>query len=215
LLSLRMIVFLTVPASIGLITLGEPLIRLFFERGEFTRASTHMTAFALQFYALGLLGHATVEIVDRVFYAFHDTWTPVKVAVGAILGNIILSLTLMNTPLNYGGLALANAIAATAEGGTLIWILSRRLQADGSEGIGLRQLGDNLGRMVAAALIMGVTTVLLRDLLFERIALAATVELSLVVLLCTLAGAAVYFLLARLLRVQETLTLWSLFRGRV
>ena len=108
----RMITFLTVPASVGLIVLGEPLIRLLFERGEFTAEATRATTFALRFYALGLLGHAAVEIVDRVFYAFHDTWTPVRVAVVAIATNLTLSLLLMRTPLGYGGLALANAVAA-------------------------------------------------------------------------------------------------------
>src|SRR3546814_7538737 len=54
-------------------SLGEPLIRLFFERGEFTALSTRMTAFALVFYAIGLAGHATVEIVDRVFRSEEHT----------------------------------------------------------------------------------------------------------------------------------------------
>ena len=50
-------------------TLGEPLIRLLFEHGAFTAESAHLTQFALIFYAIGLAGHATVEIVDRVYYA--------------------------------------------------------------------------------------------------------------------------------------------------
>ena len=213
-LSLRMIVFLTVPASIGLIALGEPIIRLFFERGEFTPESTRLTAFALQFYALGLVGHAAVEIVDRVFYAFHDTWTPVRVATGAILANILLSLILMNTPLNYGGLALANALAALGEGGILLWLLSRRLRAETGQGFNLAHLGDGLGRIAAAALLMGVATVLLRDLLFQRLELTATFEHSMVLAICILAGAAAYLALARLFRVEEIGTLWRLLRER-
>ena len=75
-LSLRTILFLTIPMAVGLITLGEPLIRLLFEHGAFTAESTSLTHYALTFYAIGLAGHATVEIVDRVYYAVHDTWTP-------------------------------------------------------------------------------------------------------------------------------------------
>ena len=202
------------PASIGLIALGEPIIRLFFERGEFTAESTRQTAFALKFYALGLVGHAIVEIVDRVFYAAHDTWTPVRVATAAIVGNIVLSLILMNTPLNYGGLALANALSALGEGGCLIWLLSRRLRSEEGHGLSLPQLGDGLGRIVAAALLMGVTTVLLSDLLFQQLRLAATVEHSLVLAICILAGAATYLALARLFRVDEIGTLWRLIRER-
>lgn len=214
LLSLRMILFLTVPASIGLIALGEPIIRLFFERGEFTAESTRLTAFALKFYALGLVGHATVEIVDRVFYAFHDTWTPVRVATGAIVANILLSLVLMNTPLNYGGLALANALAALGEGGCLVWLLARRLRAEGGQDFSLAQLGDGLGRIVAAALLMGVATVLLSEVLVQQLQLAATVERSLVVAISILAGAATYLGLAHLFRVDEIGTLWRLIRER-
>src|SRR5919204_496320 len=111
LLSLRMILFLTIPASIGLIVLGEPIIRLVFERGQFDTTSTLGTASAMVFYALGLTGHATVEIVDRVFYARHDTRTPVFAAVLAVAVNVTLSLLLMQTGLTFRGLALANSLA--------------------------------------------------------------------------------------------------------
>ena len=118
-ISLRTILFLTIPASIGLMVLGEPLIRLLFERGEFTAERPGCRYFALVFYAIGLAGHATVEIVDRVFYALHDTRSPVLVAIGAIVRqHHVLSLMLMQTRLSYGGLALANSIAALVEAGT-------------------------------------------------------------------------------------------------
>jgi putative peptidoglycan lipid II flippase len=213
-LAFRMIVFLTVPASIGLIALGEPIIRLFFERGEFDAQSTRMTAFALQFYALGLVGHATVEIVDRVFYAFHDTWTPVRVALGAIVGNLALSLVLMRTPLNYGGLALANALAAVAEGGCLVWLLSRKMRTETGQGLGLGHLGNGLSRIVLAALAMGAIVILLRDILFRQIEFAPTLEHTVVLMVCIAGGTATYLALARVLRVQEMATLWRLVRGR-
>src|SRR5207302_1237169 len=126
-LSLRINLFLTIPASIGLMVLGQPVIRLVFERNQFTPESTAATAYALAFFAIGLAGHATVEIVDRVFYALHDTRSPVLVAVAAIAHNIVLSLVLMQTPLNYGGLALANSIAALTEASMLIRLISLRL----------------------------------------------------------------------------------------
>src|SRR5262245_34349696 len=80
-LSLRMILFVTIPASVGLVVIGQPIVRLFFERNQFTAQSTAATAYALGFFAIGLAGHATVEIMDRVFYALHNTKTPVLVAV--------------------------------------------------------------------------------------------------------------------------------------
>jgi putative peptidoglycan lipid II flippase len=214
LLSLRMIVFLTVPASLGLIALGEPIIRLFFERGEFGPTSTSRTAFALQFYALGLVGHAIVEIVARAFYAFHDTWTPVRVAMGVILTNLLLGLLLMRTPLNYGGLALANSLAAIGEGAVLVWLLSRRLRREDGQGLGLAQLADGLGRIVAAATVMGIIVPLLRDLLFQRIELAPTTEHAIVLVACIAGGGVAYLVLSRVLGVRETTTLWRLVRNR-
>jgi putative peptidoglycan lipid II flippase len=213
-LAFRMIVFLTVPASIGLIALGEPVIRLLFERGEFDPQSTRMTASALQFYALGLVGHAMVEIVDRVFYAFHDTWTPVRVALTAIVTNLILSLILMRTPLNYGGLALANALAALAEGAALVWLVSRRMAVETGQGLDLAALGKGLGRIVLAALAMGAIVLALRDLLFRQIEWTATLEHTVVLMVCIAGGAAAYLALAQVLRIQELATLWRLLRGQ-
>jgi putative peptidoglycan lipid II flippase len=160
------------------------------------------------------VGHATVEIVDRVFYAFHDTWTPVKIAMGAIAANLVLSLVLMRTPLNYGGLALANALAAVAEGGGLVWLLSRKMRSAGGEGLGLVQIGDGLGRIALAAAIMGVVVVLLREVLFQWIELAPTLEHAIVLTLCVAAGAVTYLVLARTLGVDEVTSLWRLIRGR-
>ena len=84
--SLRLILYLTIPCSVGLLLLGEPIVRLLLQRGDFTPEATSATAYALSFFALGLAGHATIEIVNR-FYAPHDTRTPVAVAFCAFLLN--------------------------------------------------------------------------------------------------------------------------------
>ncbi len=209
LLSLRTILFLTVPMAVGLITLGEPLIRLLFERGEFTALSTTMTAYALAFYAVGLAGHATVEIVDRVFYALNDTRTPVLIASVAFVANLGLSLVLMRTPLNYGGLALANSLAALVEGTVLLLVLSRRLR-----GLDLRSVGRSVVRTVTASALMGVMIATLPQLLQEWFSFAKTVELSLVVAIVVLAGAGVYLALSLAMRSEELRVLLRLARLR-
>jgi putative peptidoglycan lipid II flippase len=148
--ALRLILYLTIPSSVGLIVLGEPIIRLLLQNGAFTAEATRATAYALGFFAIGLTGHATVEIVNRVFYSLHDTRTPVAVAAVAFLVNVTLSLVLMNY-LSFGGLALANAIAALVEAAILAVILSRRL-----EGVQLRTLALPLVVFTAWALIQGL-----------------------------------------------------------
>ena len=208
-LSLRTILFLTVPMGIGLIALGEPLIRLLFEYGAFTAESTRNTHFALMFYAIGLAGHATVEIVDRVYYALHDTWTPVKAATIAFCINLVLGLILMQTPLNYGGLALGNSLAALAEATFLMVLVRRRIP-----GLDLRPVLKSLGRIIVASLLMGLTVATLPRLLQDRFGLPVTLELSLIVGLVALAGGMVYFAFSFLLQSEELRVLLRLARAR-
>jgi len=149
--TLRSVFFLTVPAAIGLLILRRPLVSLLFERGAFQAASTEAVAWALAFYALGLVGHAGVEILARAFYALHDTWTPVWVGVLAMGLNVLLSLTLpavfgaTGLP-PHGGLALSNSVATLLEMAGLFALLRPRL--GGLEGAALRSA---VGRSAAAA----------------------------------------------------------------
>jgi len=202
-----MILFLTIPASIGLMVLGEPVIRLFFERNQFTAVSTSATAYALVFFAIGLAGHATVEIVDRVFYALHDTRSPVLVAVGAIGLNIVLSLILMQTPLTYGGLALANSIAALAEGAVLIRLISRRLPA-----LSLDSLGTSTVRILAASLVMGLPVAWLAAQLDPLLRPLGTPGQAVLLAVCAISGAALYAAASLLFRSEELYALWRLVR---
>jgi putative peptidoglycan lipid II flippase len=208
LLALRMILFLTIPASVGLIVLAEPVIRLFFERGQFTALSTTMTAGALIFYSIGLAGHASVEIVDRVFYAVHDTRTPVTVAVGAFLLNIALSLLLMKTDLNYRGLALAHSLAALTEASLLLWLLSRRVG-----GLPMSTLWSGLARILIASGAMALTIGPLARLFGGAPAGTGPIQAGVLVGICAL-GAVVYFGVSAIMKSQDLGSLVSLVRGR-
>jgi putative peptidoglycan lipid II flippase len=147
--------FLAVPATVGLILLREPIVAMLFERGSFGPESTALVAAALGCFAVGLIGHSTVEIVSRAFYALQDTRTPVLVAGYTVLVNVALSLVLLvaftragRAPV--GGLALATSLAVTLEMLTLIWFLRRRLG-----GVGFARIGPALTRMVLASAVMG------------------------------------------------------------
>jgi putative peptidoglycan lipid II flippase len=129
--TLRVIFALSLPATVGLLVLGRPLVALLFERGAFEAASTEAVTWALIFYALGLIGHAGLEIVARAFYALHDTFTPVWVGSLAMGLNVVLSLTL---PGSFGfvgwpphaGLALANSVATLMELVLLLALIRQR-----------------------------------------------------------------------------------------
>ena len=130
--SLRGILLLAIPASLGLIFLRKPLIVLLYQRGEFDANSTDLVAWALLWYAAGLVGHCLVEILARAFYAMHDTKTPVLVGVAAMSLNVIFSFLFSNlfwrvgwAP--HGGLALANSLATGLEMVVLLVLMRRRL----------------------------------------------------------------------------------------
>lgn len=109
---LRLVFFITLPATAGLIILREPIVALLFERGEFGGIDVVMTADALLYYAAGLCVVSAVRVTAPVFYARQDAKTPVIIAVVAIIANIILSILLMRV-LAHCGLALATTIAST------------------------------------------------------------------------------------------------------
>jgi len=148
--SLRMVFLIMVPSGIGLAVLGEPIIRILFERGEFTSYSTAITQSALFYYSFGLLAYGGVKLLVTSFYSMHDTMTPVKTAFAAVIINIILSLALMRH-LKLGGLALATSISATFNF-VALFILLRKKLGD----FGTRSIVDSFLRVLYASVAMGV-----------------------------------------------------------
>ena len=125
--SMRLVFFIALPATAGLIILGEPIIRVLLERGDFSAGSTHMTHQALLFYSLGLWAYSGIRILLPGFYAFQDTKTPVKVAFVAFFVNLIAALSLMG-PLANGGIALALSVSSSVQFCLLLFLLKRKVR---------------------------------------------------------------------------------------
>jgi putative peptidoglycan lipid II flippase len=206
--TLRTVFFLSIPAAVGLIVLGTPLIRILLERGRFTAESTSMVAYALQFYALGLVAHAGLEITVRAFYALHDTLTPVAFGVAAMVLNIVLSIWWVDT-LGYGGLALANSVATSLEMIILLYLLNRRM-----DGIEARRLFASASRSLIAALIMGLAVYLWLEWLAGA-NVGATAARWLAPLVGMALAAGVYALASLVLRNEEMQSLTALVRRRI
>ena len=109
--AMSLVLFLTIPAMVGLIVLREPIVSLLFNRGAFDAQATRLTSDALLYYALGLWAFSAVRIVVSTFYAMQDTRTPVKCATVAIAANILFGMALMG-PMKHCGLALATSLAS-------------------------------------------------------------------------------------------------------
>lgn len=150
--SLRTVFTIMIPASVGLIVLADQIVRVLFQRGEFTAYSTAITQSALFFYAFGLSAYAGIKILVSTYYSMGDTRTPVKTASVSLAVNLLLNLILM-WPLKIGGLALATSIAATTNFVILYILLTRRIGDIGTSGIIL-----SLVKICASGAIMGVFT---------------------------------------------------------
>jgi putative peptidoglycan lipid II flippase len=143
---LRMIIFIIVPAMVGLILLRTPIVHLFFEHGTFTANDTAETALAVLCYAVGLWAFGGVRIIVTAFYSLQDTRTPAISAAIALAANILFSLILMSF-LGAAGLALATALAAMVNGLILVAVLNRRLG-----GVEWRAVGRSSLRVLVACI---------------------------------------------------------------
>ena len=158
--SLRGLLILTIPATIGLVILREELVVIIYQRGEFTEKSTELVAWALLWYGLGLVAHSVVELLSRAFYSIHDTKTPVTVGIIAMSLNVFFSLLFVNIFkeigwLQLGGLALANTLATTIEMVALTVIMRQRLNS-----INLKSLIKITFQSLLAAVVMLISIVL-------------------------------------------------------
>ncbi len=184
--AIGLMMLLNVPATLGLMVLAGPIVRVIFEHGSFTAADTAATASALRFYALGLLGYSVVRIVSPTFYALGRSRIPVGVSVGSVLVNIALNLALVEV-LGYRGLALGTSITALLNGAVQLLLLRRELR--GIEG---GVMAGTFARVLAASLVMaavawGANRVLLEAmpgdaLILQALRLAAAIGLALAAL---------------------------------
>ncbi|RIK30210.1 MAG: murein biosynthesis integral membrane protein MurJ [Anaerolineae bacterium] len=154
--SLRGILLMAVPASVGLMILRVPLISFLYQRGEFDSHDVQLVAWALLWFAAGLVGHSIMEVLTRAFYAQQDTKTPVIIGTIAMGLNVLFSILFSRWfaqigwfPL--GGLALANSLATALEATALFIFMRKRL--NGIEG---KSIANGAWRVAVAALGMGV-----------------------------------------------------------
>ena len=200
--SLRMLIVTCIPATAGLLIIGQPLLSLL-ERGAFDASATQLVYRCLQFFALGLLAHAALEVVARSFYAEQDTLTPLWAAlIGAAL-NLILALwlsgVLMGNPSQekVGNLALANTLGVVLEVTILLWWLRRRWVQ-----FGQRELWQTTRRATLATLVM--SAVLLLSHTFWRAAIPSSLASNLaLVLVQSLLGLTVFAIAGWRLGMQE------------
>lgn len=206
--ALRGVLLLAIPASLGLVLLATPIVAMLYQRGAFDATAVEMTAWALTWYAAGMVGHSLLEVLTRAFYARQDTKTPVLVGIGAMTLNVVLSFAFSAWFrqlgwMPHGGLALANSLATALEAALLFVLMRRQLQ-----GIQGRAIADGVARFGLAALGMGLC-------LWAWLAFSAGMNPWLAGLGGVAVGALAYGLGVVLLRVKEVSALYHALKRRL
>lgn len=155
--SLTMVFALTIPASVGLILLSQPIIRLIYQHGAFTAADTLATAQALSFYALGLLAYSANKVLVPAFYALDKTKIPVIASFLAIAVNVVIVIITIET---YQHRAIALATSGTM---LLNFLFLMTVLYFYLGGFSVRYLVVGLGKIVVASGILASTLVLFRS----------------------------------------------------
>lgn len=150
--SLRIILYLMLPASIGLVMLGRPVVGLLLERGAFEPGDTELTANALMFFSFGLAAHGAIEILGRGFYALSDTSTPMRAALLSMVVNFVLALAFTG-PFEAEGVALALTVATTIEAAYLYVRLRPHIFARDEDAVGRSLRGTLLGTVLLAEVV--------------------------------------------------------------
>lgn len=141
--------FIGLPASIGLILVREPAVALLFERGNFTSEDTYWVALATGFYAAAIWAFSLQQILNRAYYALHDTLTPLVLSIVTLVVNLVVELPLMWTGLREAGMAAGTAVSFSLQAIVMIYLLSRRVG-----GMGLRTSIAPITKMIVASGVM-------------------------------------------------------------
>ena len=201
--ALRLILYLTIPASVGLIVLAKPVTSFLLRSGAFDAESLDLVVTALIFYAIGLFAHSGIEILSRGFYALSDTRTPVAFALISMAVNLVLSLALVWN-FGIGGLAFALSAATIVEFVLLVRTLDRRIH-----GLLGAQVMQSLARTLIGTLLMAeVLAVWLAVLkLSGALDLASKLDAGFALLGGLILGSATFYITTRLLRSDEATVL--------
>jgi putative peptidoglycan lipid II flippase len=193
---MRQIAFVLIPAAAAILVLSEPMIRLVYERGEFTASQTDLVAEALFWFAFSLPFNGLFLLLTRTFFSLQRPWIPTAISAVNLVLTAVLALALYG-PFELGGIVAATAIATATSVVAQCIVLRRELG-----GLEMRRLADTSARILAGAAALAGASYLVWDLLDSELGRslgAQAVSLS----AALFAGAAVYLGISRLLRVAE------------
>lgn len=202
------VLFINLLASVLLLVLAQPMVRLLFQSGQFTAASTHRTALALAGLAPGLVAYSAVNVLARAFYALGDTTTPMRISVVCLIMNLIVSLWLIG-PFRQFGLGIANTITSTVN----VWLLLRALRKK-LKHLDLAPLQSASWRLAIASVLAGLAAWATSSMWQAHFGHTWVATRLGEVFLPIVLASAVYWLAALALRVRAARDSLSFLHGR-
>jgi putative peptidoglycan lipid II flippase len=219
--SIGLVFLLTIPAACGLAVLGQPIIRLLYERGAFSPIDTRMVTAALIGWSVGLVGYAAIKVLSPAFYTLNKPHIPMIVSLASIAVNAITDYLFMRvfsrygvsieTPNGYGhvGLALSTSCVAIVNFLVLALLMRRLIRR-----LGIRQILKSFIRILLASLALSVTGYSTYQLIVLKFGDQGFALRLMEVFIPMCVGGSVFVLIARLLRIGELDTAIALFSKR-
>jgi putative peptidoglycan lipid II flippase len=204
-LGIREIGYMMIPATAGLVILRYPIIKVLFERYNFSPGDTKKVAYILIFHSLGLIFFGLLMILNRMFYAFKNVKTPLKVASFSIIVNLILDWILIKF-MGVGGLALSTSLVALCNVVILVVILRKKVGNFGG-----RRIFVSYGKIFASAAIMSIVLYFSWKWL-ENFAYQGLWPLILLLFLAIVAGVGIYIVCTILFKMEEVKFAVGLFK---
>jgi putative peptidoglycan lipid II flippase len=197
--SLRLTLLLTIPSAVGLIILSRPIIALIYQYGRFTSSDTNQTAKALAYYAIGLAAFSLVRVLAPSFFALRDTRIPMIASLLSIVINYaVAKFTVDYMEKGHVGLALSNSAVSIVNFAILFFFMRRKL--DGIEGRGIL---STFAKVTLASAAMGAVCLFLSGRIENYLGMDGLFARLINVGASIAVGVAVFYLVARLLKVGE------------
>ncbi len=203
---MRQILFILAPAAAAVLVLSEPMVRLVFQRGEFTPDQTTLVATALFWFAFSLPTNGLFLLLTRTFFSLQRPWMPTAIAAGNLAVTALGSLALYD--LGVGGIVAATAIATAVSVFAQCVILRRLL-----DGLELGRLLEGAVRITLASAALAAVSLVVWDLLDEALGRGLGGQIASLGIALAL-GLITYLAAARLFRIPELEQITRLVRRR-
>ncbi len=194
--TMSLLFFITIPATVGLIVLRQPIVSFLFGRGAFTTSAIISTSHSLLCYSIGLWAFAAVKVVVPVFFALRDTVTPVKMGTFSIILNICLGFLLMNF-LGHCGLALATSIASIVNLFLLIYSLTKNIVT-----IPWASVFISISKTIFCTTLMAISVIGVRQLIIPTLDVSR-LYLTAGLFSCILVGVLVFAIFAFIMKMPQ------------